>query len=405
MGDFLLLLQGIVKTKLAVSPEGSDLGRRGHANTSAATFRGPVGDTLETVAVPDRFEGVDKVINHVLVVAGGGRDTKTLLADGDSGVVDALDVDAMLGKEFVRGQLRRGSVAQQDRHNVRGVGDNRNTELSQAGLDDAGVDLLHLALHVGHLEVFDGLHRARHNGRGQRRRKDEARRIGADHVHERSRGGNVAADDTVGLAEGACHNVDLVHDGTVAQGGVGRVQVKIEVLRDTSAARTVHTDGVDFVQEGDGAVLFGEVDNLANRADGAAHGVNGLKGNDLGRSRVNGLQKLLKMGHVVMAENLLLRVGMADALDHGGVVQRIREDDAARELAGEGGEGRVVRDIAGRKDERTFFVVQVRELRFEPEMEVGVASNVAGTTGTSAITIQRTSEAKKGKYRRMEDGR
>lgn len=51
---------------------------------------------------------------------------------------------------------------------------------------------------------------ASHHGRRQRRGEDEARAIGANHVDEHDRAGNVAANHAEGLAQRARDDVNLV---------------------------------------------------------------------------------------------------------------------------------------------------------------------------------------------------
>lgn len=53
--------------------------------------------------VPNVHEGVHEVPLHLLVVVRGGRDPQSLLASLHGGVVDVLDVDAVLLHEQVRG--------------------------------------------------------------------------------------------------------------------------------------------------------------------------------------------------------------------------------------------------------------------------------------------------------------
>ena len=56
------------------------------------------------------------------------------------------------------------------------------------------------------------------------------------------------------------------------------------------------------------------------------HGVHGLEGDDLGHGDVHLAQELLQVVRVVVAEDVLRRAAVQDALDHGGVVPRVREN-------------------------------------------------------------------------------
>ena len=90
------------------------------------------------------------------------------------------------------------------------------------------------------------------------------------------------------------------------------------------------------------------------------------------------------MRHVVMAENLLLGVRLAHALDHRIVVPGVRQDQAIRHQLGERGNAGLVRHIAGGEDQRRFLAVQVGKLALELDHRVIVAGDVAGAAGAGA---------------------
>ena len=228
-------------------------------------------------------------------------------------------------------------------------------------LDGAGVELLQVAVALmGHL-VFDGGFGAGHGGGRQGGGEDEARGEGADGVDHLGGAGDVAADAAVGFAEGAGDDVDAVHDG--AGGLAGGVGVVVEVFGDAGAVRSVHADGVHFVEEGDGAVFLGQVADLRDGADGAAHTVDGFEGDDLGGvSRERG-ELGFEVGDVVVLEDNLLRSGVSDSLDHGRVVHAVGEDDAVGEFAAERCESGVVRYVAGREDQCGLLGVKLRNGR------------------------------------------
>lgn len=293
-------------------------------HTGAATGGLPLAGALQSVALPDTLKRADQVAHHLLAVARSGGNTQTLLTAGHGGVVDRLDVDAVRAQELVRGSLADLGVADQNGDNVRRVGHHRDVQGSELGLEGAGVGLLGNTL-VGRVaKVLDrGCGTSNNRGR-ERSGEDETGRIGADHVDHGSRAGNVATHHTKGLAKCAGNDVDLVHGGAdrAAEGAV-QVLGKVEVLGHTGTVRAVHADGVDLIQEGDGAVLFGKRANVVDLADGAGHGVDGLKGNDLGDRRVQSLEELFEMGGVVVSEDHLLDTRVLDALDHGGVVHGV----------------------------------------------------------------------------------
>lgn len=110
--------------------------------------------------------------------------------------------------------------------------------------------------------------------------------------------------------------------GAKARAGRG-VGVIVEVLGYTGAVWAIHADGVDFVEEGDGAVFVGEVADLFDGSDGAAHAVDGFKGDDLGDFWREACQFGFKVDEVVMFEYHLLGARVSDSLDHRSVVHAI----------------------------------------------------------------------------------
>ena len=57
-----------------------------------------------------------------------------------------------------------------------------------------------------------------------------------------------------------------------------------------------------------------------------SHGMHGFKSHNLGCGDVMLEQQLLQMSGVVVTEDVLGATGVDDAVDHGGMVTRIRED-------------------------------------------------------------------------------
>lgn len=115
---------------------------------------------------------------------------------------------------------------------------------------------------------------------------------------------------------------------------------------------------MNLVEESDGTVLVGEIADLLDGSNRSAHGVDRLESNDLGavrrssrlalpalerRGRANYsrlkrqlLELILEVDEVVVLPDHLLRARVTDALDHGGVVALVGEDDTSREFSSEG---------------------------------------------------------------------
>lgn len=376
------------KTQLGIGPDGLGVDSA-LDNASAAAGGLPLAGALQSVALPDTLERANQVAHHLLAVSGGRGNAQTLLAAGHGGVVDRLDVDAVRAQELVRGRLADLGIADKDGDNVRRVGHNRDVQGGELGLEGAGVGLLGNAL-VGRVaEVLDRSGGTGNNGGREGGGEDETGSIGSDHVDHGSRAGNIAAHNTKSLAKRAGNDIDLVH--FCADGAAERaVQVlgKVEVLSHTGTVRAVHADGVDLVQEGDSAVLLGKAANVVDLANGAGHGVDGLKGNDLGDRGVQGLEELLEMGGVVVSKDHLLDTRVLNTLDHGSVVHRVGENDASRQLLGQSAQSSIVGNIAGREDQSSRLVVQGSELILESQVVGAVTSNVASASSTSAILAE-----------------
>ena len=132
-------------------------------------------------------------------------------------------------------------------------------------------------------------------------------------------------------------------------------------------------------------VTFGEVAYLGNRRDVAVHGVQAFEDDQLVAAVARGAKEFLEMGDIVVAEDHPLRRGAADALDHGIVVQRIREDEAIREKIGDRGDGGEVGNPAGGEDQRTVFAVQIREVGLELDERMAGACDVPSAARANAV--------------------
>src|SRR5690606_21187308 len=125
-------------------------------------------------------------------------------------------------------------------------------------------------------------------------------------------GGDVAAHDADGLAQGALDDVDLVQHA-VALGHAG-------------AARAVQAHRVDLVEVGQRPVLPGQGDGPLQVGDVAVHRIDALEGDQLGRVGGGRGQQLLQVAQVVVPEHVPRAAAVADAGDHRGVVQGVGED-------------------------------------------------------------------------------
>lgn len=344
-------------------------------------------DATKVELGPDVVECLDEMSDISLRVTGRGGDAKTLKTTGDGRKVDGLDVAAVLAEEHVTGSLGLLGRADESGNNVRRVVLKGDTSGDQSVLGLASADLLQLAGVVALHENLDGSRGTGQDGRRQGGREDKLRSEGTDDVDEARRTCNVTANVSVGLAERASDDVDTVHDG--ARGAAVGLNLPVQVLSNTCTARTIHANGVNLVEESDGAVTLGEVADLCDRTDGTAHAVNRLESDDLGGIDGDRLKLCLEIGHVVVLEDHLASAAMLDTLDHRRVVARITEDDAVGQLGSENGEGSIVGCVARAKDERALLAVKVGKHCLRLFDMLVVASNVAGTTSAGAVLHER----------------
>ena len=139
-----------------------------------------------------------------------------------------------------------------------------------------------------------------------------------------------------------------------------------------------------FVDIGHRAVALGEIADALDRRHVAVHGIETLEHDELGPRRIGRGEQLFEMRHVVVAEDLLLAIRLAHALDHGIVVPRVGENETVRHQLGERRNAGLVGDIAGREDQRRFLAVQIGKLALELDDRMIVAGDIARAAGAGA---------------------
>ena len=90
------------------------------------------------------------------------------------------------------------------------------------------------------------------------------------------------------------------------------------------------------------------------------------------------------MRDIVVAEDLLFHPRLAHALDHRGMVELVREDEAVRHQPGDGRDRRLVRNEARGEDQRRFLAVEVGERSLEFDQRPVRARDIARPAGTDA---------------------
>jgi hypothetical protein len=167
-------LDNFVQAQLSIGPERLDSLGILHTHSDEATLAGPVRSALDAKLLPDALERLNEVVAEHLVVARCRGDAQALLADGDSRVVDGLDVNLVLLEKEIRGALSDLSITNENGDDVRRVGDDWDVTLCKSRLDSTCVQLLQATVAtVGHL-VFDSGLSTSHGGRWERGGEDEA---------------------------------------------------------------------------------------------------------------------------------------------------------------------------------------------------------------------------------------
>ena len=161
-------------------------------------------------------------------------------------------------------------------------------------------------------------------------------------------------------------------------------------LGDAAAARAVHADRMDLVDIGHRAIFLRHGDDLGDRRDVAVHRIEALEHDQLGALAIgSAASSCFEMGDVVVTPDLLVAARAPDALDHRIVVERVGEDEAIRQQAGDGRDAGEIGDPARGEDERRLLAVQIGELALQHDDRMMGAGNVAGAAGAGAVGARR----------------
>ncbi len=136
---------------------------------------------------------------------------------------------------------------------------------------------------------------------------------------------------------------------------------------------------MDLVDIGERVVLLGQRHDRRDRRHVAVHRVEALEHDELGAvARLRG-EQLFEMSDVIVPPYALLAARAFDALDHRIVVERVGQDEAIGQEAGDGRNRRQIGHPARGEDERRRLAVQVGKLGLELDDRIVSAGNVAGS--------------------------
>lgn len=196
----------IRQTNLLVRPDGLDLLRVRHADVSVTTEFRPVLRALDVELSESLVDSLGEASDLLSRVTGGDSEPETFLATSNGGVVDGLDVDVVLGEQFIGGSLSESGITDEDRDDVRRAGDNRDVKLHEAGLEITNVDLLKLTITVVFALVRNTSTSTSHVDGRKGGGEDETSSVRANHVDHISRASDIATDCAVSLAESTWRN-------------------------------------------------------------------------------------------------------------------------------------------------------------------------------------------------------
>src|SRR5258708_15428379 len=99
---------------------------------------------------------------------------------------------------------------------------------------------------------------------------------------------------------------------------------------------------------------------------------------------VGGRQQPIEITDVVVTKSIFFGATMSDALDHGGVIEGVGKDHAARDLASQSGERRLLGDIARSEDQLGLLAVEVGNFPLKQHVLMSGACDIPRPTGARA---------------------
>src|ERR1700690_620062 len=202
----------------------------------------------------------------------------------------------------------------------------------------------------------------------QSEKKERAATV-AEEVYQVARAADVAADRTDGFAERADLNI---HAAVAAQ-----------MIHGAATAIAEDAGGVRVVYHHDAIVFFGEIAERGERGDIAFHGKNTVGDEQLfAVPRFGFFQDALAIGYVLVLENFDGGFREAAAVNDGGVIQLVGNDQIV--FAEQRGDGTCVGRKAGLKHDAGFRMFEARDLLFEIHVHFHRACNRANRAGADA---------------------
>ena len=191
-----------------------------------------------------------------------------------------------------------------------------------------------------------------------------------EEIDEVLRAADVAAEGSDGFRKSA----DLDVDEAVGAGVIDRA----------AAVAAEDSGGVGVVDHHDGVVFFGQFGEFGDGADVAVHGEDAVGDDELYAGLVlDFLEELLAVGDVFVAEDLDFGAGETGAVDDGGVVEFVGQDEVF--FAEDGADGAGVGGEAGLEDDAGFDVFEGGDFALELHVDAHGAGDGADGAGAYAV--------------------
>ena len=248
-----------------------------------------LGGGAELLAAEDLDQRAGQLVHHLGAMLRARREAQALGAARDGREVDRLDVETVFRKQDVADPLASlpGSRSAPARCGVT-LGITGRPAPANLAFSIAAASCWAQRSSPRRLEVADARKRPCNQDRRETGREDEARRVAADAVDDRSVGGDIATHHAKGLSKRAFDD---------------RQPLGYPVsLGNAAAMLAVHADSMDLVEISQRVVFFSKVANRGDWRDIGVHGVNALEGDQLGRLPIRRREQLFEMLEIVVAE-------------------------------------------------------------------------------------------------------
>ena len=222
------------------------------------------------------------------------------------------------------------------------------------------------------LEDIEGRDTGGSYGRRVRGREEEGAGAVVEEVDQIARTADVAAERSDRFRESTDLNVDA--------------PVTMKMIHCPAAVASQDARRMGIIDHHDGAVLFGEIAELIDRADVAVHREDAVGDKELASGVIcDFLEQLFGVRGVFVAEDLDLGAGEAGTVDDAGVVELVGEDEVL--FAEDGGDRAGVGGESGLKDDAGLDIFEGRDLFFELHVDLHGARDGADGSGADTVAL------------------